>query len=110
MLGRVQEIEVAIRFLDLFAYPVATRPTNSYVLKHTIERGSGEYVSNGATIAAALLLGHRVTRPRPESPNAVISSATKTSCSLLLLTPHSNDFSPDAPDDLMERVPNVINS
>ena len=42
--------------------PAKTASRGSYGLKHVVERQVGEYVSNGAFLAAALALGYRVDR------------------------------------------------
>ena len=41
----------------------------SYGLKHMVERATGQYVSNGAFICAALYLGYKMKRSRLSSPN-----------------------------------------
>lgn len=49
----------------------------SYWLKHQAERWAGDYISNGALIAAAIHLGFRVERIF-ETPNALINVAGRT--------------------------------
>jgi hypothetical protein len=49
----------------------------SYFLKHQAERWTGDYVSNGALIAAAIHLGFKV-EPIQGTPNALINVATRT--------------------------------
>lgn len=49
----------------------------SYGLKHDAERYAGNYISNGALIAAAVELGFRVS-PIAESPNAYLGYTTKS--------------------------------
>jgi len=71
----IAEIQLAMGFLlARRAVQTKTRPINSYALKHLIERTVRRYVPNGAAIAAAILLGHRVVPHRPlvnpHPPNA----------------------------------------
>jgi hypothetical protein len=49
----------------------------SYGLKHQAERWGGDYVSNGALIAAAIQLGFEVKRI-PGTPNALINVAGRS--------------------------------
>lgn len=46
------------------------RSFSSYTLKHSAERGTNGYISNGAMIQALLLEGYRLERTDPGSPNA----------------------------------------
>jgi len=47
-----------------------TPTISSYSLKHSIERALGTYVSNGVVIAAAIMVGLPLGKPR--GPNADI--------------------------------------
>ena len=51
---------------------------NSYGYKHQVERWCGEYIPNGAFIAAALGMGLAWKRGHRGSPNAVFSISSKT--------------------------------
>lgn len=46
----------------------------SYAIKHLIERASGTYISNGATITAALIEGFEIVRKSP-GPNCSFKRA-----------------------------------
>ena len=48
---------------------------SSYGLKHDMEHETGEYVSNGNFIKAAMLLGYRT---RPDYPNCFFNMGIKT--------------------------------
>lgn len=43
---------------------------SSYGLKHVVEKDTGQYVSNGEFICAALYLGYKIKRLHKHSPNA----------------------------------------
>jgi hypothetical protein len=43
--------------------PIKTPTQVSYSLKHVVERATGEYVSNGELIAAAVMAGYPMGRP-----------------------------------------------
>lgn len=50
---------------------------SSYGLKHIAERATGDYISNGAFIAAVLLEGWKVRRISEISPNARLNISEK---------------------------------
>lgn len=62
------EVKAAKRYLTEVMRP-GRYPRGSYELKHMAEDWAGEYISNGALIAAAVDLRYRVT---PAGINAVI--------------------------------------
>lgn len=63
------EVELCEKWIKEFARARKTIncSSNSYSLKHTVERWSGTYISNGAFIQAALNLGYRYKRFRPNA-------------------------------------------
>jgi len=84
----IAEIQAAMQFLARFAVPRKRRAINSYTLKHVIERGIRQYMSNGAAIAAADLLGHRVVPQR-----AIVAKAQRPEEEIGLRTsPNANIF------------------
>lgn len=70
-----QQFECACAFLEATARPLkALNPrSGSYWLKHLAEVWAGEYVSNGALIAAALALGFRFRIGMEDSPNCIFN-------------------------------------
>jgi hypothetical protein len=69
----LSEVQDAARWLAVV--PRVKHPRrSSYELKHVMERLTGQYVTNGAFIAAALLLGIPVRRD-PDSPNPFVGIA-----------------------------------
>jgi hypothetical protein len=48
--------------------PIKTPTLGSYMMKHVVERATGEYLTNGDLIAAALMAGYPMSRPH--GPNA----------------------------------------
>ncbi|SFB94583.1 hypothetical protein SAMN05660479_00923 [Microbulbifer thermotolerans] len=66
------QFEAAKALLET-ATPIKTPSAHSYSLKHLLEIHAGRYISNGATIAAALALGLTIRRDAfHESPNCLI--------------------------------------
>lgn len=74
-----EEVALAKIFLSKLekTTSVNRRCRGSYGLKHDAERYAGNYISNGALIAAAVELGFRVS-PIAESPNAYLGYTTKS--------------------------------
>lgn len=73
------DLEQVQRVMDYMekSYPIARKPkVGSYGLKHLIERNTNEYVLNGTTILAAILLGYPVVRDGT-TPNALIGALVK---------------------------------
>jgi hypothetical protein len=72
LLTSIEEDQVkrAMRFLRECAVPHKRKKGYSYTLKHVAEDYTGDYVSNGALIEAALRLGYRVVPIDPLSINA----------------------------------------
>jgi hypothetical protein len=62
LLAHASQFECAVAWLSLVPKRKAVSRGHgySYTIKHVIQRWAGEYVSNGATIAAALHLGFPV--------------------------------------------------
>lgn len=50
---------------------------DSYALKHVVERYYGDYIANGAFIAAAEEMGYESSRSAPNSPNAKFKMGIK---------------------------------
>jgi hypothetical protein len=73
LLNAAAEVDAAVAWLD--AVPrtrtVGSRAVSSYFWKHVAERSAGRYMSNGAFLAAALMLGFPVKRIAG-SPNALV--------------------------------------
>jgi hypothetical protein len=67
-LARSWRLVARVAALLTTAERIRTPTVSSYSLKHTIERALGVYVSNGALIAAAIMVGLNLGRPR--GPNA----------------------------------------
>jgi hypothetical protein len=76
-----QHLVVATDMIDAaLAYLKAGAPLNSapsagmysYSLKHRAEKWAGRYISNGAMIAAALMLGWKVKRAWNDGLNATV--------------------------------------
>jgi len=72
-----REVRICKRWLAKYTTPRKTmnRFSNSYGLKHVVERTSGadvHYVTNGALILAAVELGYRCKRVR-STPNATFA-------------------------------------
>lgn len=67
-----KQIALCVEWLKLYITPRRTVNTkaSSYGLKHTVETWAGEYISNGAFIAAAQRLGYRIHRCVPMCVNA----------------------------------------
>lgn len=67
-----KEIVVCMAWITLFCEKRKTINENygSYSLKHRIENWDGDYISNGALIAAFIILGYRYRRTDAGSPNA----------------------------------------
>ena len=57
-------------WLSTWAHRPGPICVSSYVLKHTIERHAGLYITNGAAIEAVCQLGWDVLPDSPDSPNA----------------------------------------
>ena len=74
LLAHLAEVQTCVDWLQ--AQDIAPRVTNrhytSYFLKHAAEWSAGHYVSNGAFLAAVVILGIPY-RPLPGSPNAVVA-------------------------------------
>lgn len=71
----VREVNVCAHFIEQHCVPTTTLRwrRSSYGWKHVAERAFGQYVCNGAFIAAAVLAGYRVKRDSRRSPNAVFN-------------------------------------
>ncbi|RTL62153.1 MAG: hypothetical protein EKK42_32770 [Pseudonocardiaceae bacterium] len=81
MLGEpgVDEFIRATEFLSKFGRRKSlNRKRTSYGLKHDAERATGDYVSNGMLIAAALAMGFATERTHAGSPNAYFNISSKT--------------------------------
>ena len=72
------EFKNACAFLSgcLLRKTVNRKAGRSYGLKHKAEEWAGEYISNGALIAAAIHLGIRYERDK-DSPNVVLAVSSK---------------------------------
>lgn len=60
-----QQVECALTYLRTHRIP---KGAGSYGMKHRAENASGQYVSNGAFIVAAILTGYQIQRD-DNSPN-----------------------------------------
>lgn len=78
------EFEICCNWLSKFK-KVKTPQYSSYYLKHVVEKLAGEYISNGALIAAALHLG-LPTKFYHDSPN--INVAISKKCPILKQVGH----------------------
>lgn len=60
--------------------PIRTinRRTTSYGIKHTVERATGRYVTNGQLIAAAIITGYPYAREERDSPNVCFGMSTRS--------------------------------
>lgn len=74
----LQEVAICASWLEL-QQPIKTivRDRTSYGYKHDVEKWSGEYVSNGALIAAALGMGLDFKQDHPGSPNVMLNLSKK---------------------------------
>jgi hypothetical protein len=75
LLHHFDEFKICCDWLDKFK-KVKTPQFSSYYLKHVVEKLSGESISNGGLIAAALHLG-LPTKSYPGSPNINIAISKK---------------------------------
>jgi len=68
----IKQINASIGFLMQFATPRKTqnKSFSSYGLKHDAEAWAGLYITNGALVAAALILGYRA-HPNAGDPNNI---------------------------------------
>jgi hypothetical protein len=74
LVAATEQIDAALAYLKAGA-PDNRAPSAgmySYGLKHCAENWAGHYISNGAMIAAALMLGWKVKRAWNDGPNATI--------------------------------------
>jgi len=72
---RTDQIDAVLAYLRAGA-PLDRAPSigmYSYGLKHRIEEWAGRYISNGAAIAAALMLGWKMKRDPISGLNATVS-------------------------------------
>lgn len=74
LLDHLAEVQLCVDWLAAqdIAPRCTTRHYSSYFLKHAAEWSSRQYVSNGAFLAAVVILGIPY-RPLPGSPNAVVA-------------------------------------
>ena len=78
MLAAIAEIDRARAWLRTQQPPLTLNARrSSYSLKHIAERAAGNYISNGAFIAAALLEGWTVKRIPGSNPNAWLNISEK---------------------------------
>lgn len=74
LLDHLAEVQTCVDWLQAqdIAPRITARHYSSYFLKHAAEWASGQYVSNGALLAAVVILGIPY-RPLPSSLNAVVA-------------------------------------
>ena len=78
LLAAIAEIDRARAWLRTQQPRLTLNPhRSSYGLKHIAERATGDYISNGAFIAAVLLEGWKVKRISEISPNARLNISEK---------------------------------
>jgi hypothetical protein len=78
--GLSEQVQLAMAWLSLCEKTKKiNRRSGSYTLKHECERWAGSYVSNGALLMAAHLLGFRIVRTKlgGQGPNGWINIAHK---------------------------------
>jgi hypothetical protein len=75
----IEQVNAAAQFIEAHcAHTVRTRNHSSYGWKHIAERFIGHYITNGAFIAAAALLGYKLKPSRPGSPNVDLAMRPAT--------------------------------
>lgn len=75
----LDEIIKCIDWLDRFYVPSSRRKdeTNSYALKHYVEYYTGEYISNGAFVAAVMMRNLRYIKEK-DNPNVFFKLHSKS--------------------------------
>lgn len=86
LLGRLDEVNLCLEWLERVRHN-STPNRGSYSLKHDVEHWAGQYVTNGAFIAAALFAG--VPR-KLDSPNATFA-LRKADIDALAATPRAGE-------------------
>ena len=73
-----EQIAICCAYLSRFAKPTKTirRKRSSYGWKHVVEGWAGTYISNGAFMVAARILGYRLERIGG-GPNAWLNLSTR---------------------------------